>query len=126
MGEKPLVQEGSTPETETHFCHRFPWIFPIWIFQPNVARCTHKKKRFFADQFLIPYRLCFLWGGGGYIMFRCGLRCFFCAAMVQDAVAAMSELELLFKYLDAMGTLKVRSTHPLCFVIEVAFPLTRL
>lgn len=32
--------------------------------------------------------------------------------MVQDAVAAMSELELLFKYLDAMGTLKVRSTYP--------------
>lgn len=25
----------------------------------------------------------------------------------QDAAAAMSELELLFKYLDAMGTLKV-------------------
>lgn len=25
----------------------------------------------------------------------------------QDAVAAMAELELLFKYLDAMGTLKV-------------------
>lgn len=37
---------------------------------------------------------------------------FFCsrvvAALWQDAVAAMSELELLFKYLDAMGTLKVR------------------
>lgn len=40
----------------------------------------------------------------------------FCAAMVQDAVAAMSELELLFKYLDAMGTLKVRSTYPLCLL----------
>lgn len=25
----------------------------------------------------------------------------------QDAAVAMSELELLFKYLDAMGTLKV-------------------
>ena len=47
---------------------------------------------------------------------RCGLRLLFCAAMVQDAVAAMSELELLFKYLDAMGTLKVRSTYPLCLL----------
>lgn len=41
--------------------------------------------------------------------------CFLCASLVvlflstlQDAAAAMSELELLFKYLDAMGTLKVR------------------
>lgn len=39
--------------------------------------------------------------------------------MVQDAVAAMSELELLFKYLDAMGTLKVRSTYPLLSLVWV-------
>lgn len=36
----------------------------------------------------------------------------YCLAIVQDAVAAMSELELLFKYLDAMGTLKVREIYP--------------
>lgn len=36
-------------------------------------------------------------------------RCYFNFSLLQDAVAAMSELELLFKYLDAMGTLKVPS-----------------